>query len=340
MRAYRAALLLTWSVLLFGSWSGATITNGPSTSGGGHSVVCRNYDGSIRSAQLLDLYEAKAKFQFKLRLSQGTLEEDFVAATRNAYRLQSANIKISDSEILKSLDRFMSMAKFTPAGKRPTRIFDVGNTIPFPWGCDLEQLAFFDDLKSEVVVDSEIWNRLDTLNQAALVTHELYYHVERQFLEHTSEGTRAFVAHIYASPDEVEPIFAGVPRNSKMCYTRNSNTLTSSSKVGESFFYVLPTSDMNGIILQLGHLMGRPIVAKAQAILPDLKWKVGYLTTGGTRKLVSAEHGTTVKRVPVVGSQRGDWELEVSMSYLQPVKIGLYQKGIKIAEANVENCFR
>jgi hypothetical protein len=178
---------------------------GPSTSGGnGYAVICRSTSGGILSAELLDLYEATYRYHLNLLPSFGNLADDYARST------PGPNPRAE-------LRRFLQILHFARPGQSVPALNDIGDTIAIPAGCGLEPAAFFSDSADRVLVDPQIWEALNSLNQAALVSHELLYHEERECIsahienagsanEHsadprcqkTSEATRRLVAEDYS----------------------------------------------------------------------------------------------------------------------------------------------
>jgi hypothetical protein len=79
---------------------------------------------------------------------------------------------------------------------------DLGETpASVPSGCEIEQLAYFQDQQRRLWIQEEIWNALDSLNQAALLHHEVIYHSYRVpfKLEGTSRNVRKVVGQLFST---------------------------------------------------------------------------------------------------------------------------------------------
>jgi hypothetical protein len=81
---------------------------------------------------------------------------------------------------------------------------DFGN-YKLPAACQLEQIAFFSDAKTELSIVRSAWGQLDLLSKSVLVAHELLYMVNRRSglenlrpkgSDHTSESARKFVGQL------------------------------------------------------------------------------------------------------------------------------------------------
>jgi hypothetical protein len=157
-----------------------TALAGPSTSGGGFAVVCRNSTGVIESAEILDLFEARTVHKFELMKSSGDELRDYVRAVSNGYRLQGYNPPISDQEMIDNVEKFRKIMTWLPEDEKLPNLDDLGLSISVPVGCKIEPLAIFYDNQNIVVIDKAIWTAMDSLSQSALVLHEIYYHAFRQ----------------------------------------------------------------------------------------------------------------------------------------------------------------
>jgi hypothetical protein len=322
--------------------------------GGATSMVCRDLDGKIQRAELLDLYEAKEKFHLKLMDSVGSLEGDYVQAVKNTYRLQGAeDLFPIDAEVRKNLDRFLRKLEFSSI--RLPFLGDVGESPALPQGCGLEQLAIFYDIGStndgsvtdtdRIEVSQEIWDALSSQSQAALVTHELTYKWERSLAEKTSESTRSFVAHIYSS--DAIPVRAGLPSGTRQYVTlewlRFEDGSFGSVPSKNSYFWVFPSlvGKDHGVTLQFEGLMGRPIASKATIGIPGIRWSLRPAYDRDSQSitcLVDEPSQDIDIKMPLSGSQHPDWAVEVRYQTGHKVKLGLYQKGVLLEEAFVDFC--
>jgi hypothetical protein len=160
---------------------------------GGYSIVCRDNEGPIVSAELLDIYEGKIIYRRNYSLDQK-----------------------SDAEILKSVfAKLTDYSKFSTKLKKEISLIEKnlimipeGNELEptddaFPpikkKGCKFEQVANYTNA-GEVLVSQEIYDHLDNLNRAALVIHEAIYSMRRKSVgDKNSQITRRFVAHLLAT---------------------------------------------------------------------------------------------------------------------------------------------
>lgn len=342
---------------------------GPISSGGGNAVVCRSDSGAILSAEVLDIYEGRERYGYTMMEASGQFEQDYLLSVRSTYRLQGANDITLGSDTREHLSRFMDIVRFTPPGDRLPLLNDRGDSAKAPQGCAIEQLAIFETFlvngaeNSHVRVDTEIWGALDSLNKAALVTHELMYAHERRLLEKTSEGTRAWVAQVYAQEDEIAPVMSKHPQLDGLgpiayCSTAifNNNIPRQTRDAKMSTFYVYPAlkkesdgSVTSGTVLQFTHIMGRPLLSRTTAFIPELT--PHFATLRDHLSLVDSDELVEFQEEFVLeGAHRDDWKLEVTQSFSPDpqnpaanptkIKIGLMQDGVLLEEAFISSCFQ
>lgn len=301
---------------------------GPITSGGGFALVCRNDNNSIISAELLDLYEAKNKFNYQLLTSTGSLEGDYVASVANTYRLQGYEGDILiDSFTRKNLAMFLEKASFLPKTKKLPHLNDLGNHAKAPAGCAIEALAVWNDQTDAIKIDSEIWDNLDSLSQAALVQHELAYKYQRSSYEKTSESTRAFVGTIFSV--NAKSVLDERTRNLPMATGRADDLYTTfhHEKIG------------NEMKLHFFTIMNRLLVTEATTSidLTGVQLKSGY--SDKLNKFVVIALVDKVKKVKnkILTNQNSSWEIEFTFIPNRPVKIGFYEKGVLLQEMFLTN---
>jgi hypothetical protein len=326
---------------------------GVGSSGGGFALVCRQADGRIGNAILLDLYEAQVRLGLKLPRASGSLERDYLRSITNSYRLKGND----PSQLRPTLDNlrdFFRLVKMTKAGERLPRLNDLGEISPLPRGCHLEQLAIFYDAKPIVVrIDSEIWKALDSLSQAALVSHELYYRRERIDKEPTSETTRALVGRIYAASGVV-PTLAGVPRDALSCsavhpsdyYVMNVDPKTggksmTSTRLTIFFAYPLLSPQGQGYRLQFYQWVGRSMVSKTAFDLPGIGFELKQVNDRTLREWISyvTEPNQRIRtQVRMNGASNSDWILGLHYETGKPFRISASSRGQVLSEQYVTTC--
>ena len=153
---------------------------------GGQSVVCRSSDGRIESAELLDLYEARVMYGLEL-LRSGEPKENYIrqAAEKLNGAIRGNYFYTNYKDIFGGVQR---ITRFIPNGSRLKPI-DDSLPVVLPKNCQVEQLAIYVD-QTLLLVDREIWDNLDELNRAALVTHEGIY-LNMRISERSTDSRRA-----------------------------------------------------------------------------------------------------------------------------------------------------
>jgi hypothetical protein len=100
---------------------------------------------------------------------------------------------------------------------------DLGH-FTLPAGCQLEQVAYFQDMTTELSIVQKKWDELDWLSRSVLVAHEMMYLLDRrEGIEnlrqgdgkHTAEATRHFVGMLL-SEQGVPARIDGLPGNDKI----------------------------------------------------------------------------------------------------------------------------
>lgn len=322
--------------------------DGPSSSGGGAALVCRTPEGKISYAELLDLYEARTVLRFPLVQPTGSVQQDYFLAAANTYRLQGA-LGLAEKErenINESLRRFFDIAQMTAPGVKLPVLKDLGETPRIPDGCALEQLAIFhDETPNRVEIDTEIWNSLDSVNRAALVSHEAHYAYERKLLERTSVLSRAFVGYIYAVSGVVEPVRTGIPDGSLKCLSEDfryrQRPSSGSERLSSFDVYPIMTPEGMGMRLQFGQIAGRPELTKATIEIPGVNFAVkpGWDASGENPVAIVTEADKNVHlEIPLRGGMRKDVSVEVAYVTGSPVRLSFKVNGAVISEETLTSC--
>lgn len=162
--------------------------------GGGNSVVCRNAQGRMISAELYDLFEGRSLYGYLPKLST----EDFRTQTRKMaeklYKATGHEFFIDETErVLKEFRLLHPDAQLMP--------IDDNHSIIKPTNCDIFQTAVYRPNK-RVYFDSNIWALLNESNRAALVSHEVIYAFMRSSDKaQNSVRARQYVAFLYSGQE-------------------------------------------------------------------------------------------------------------------------------------------
>lgn len=300
---------------------------GGMSTGGGSAVVCRNSQNQIQSAVLLDLYEAQNRFSLALANSSGSFQQDYLQAAR--YVDQQLGLNSSEQMIRATSNaeiyQFDRLTRFTQPGERLPLLADLGEILTPPVGCKLEQLAIFYDNEKYIHIDQEIYQALDSLNKAALISHELDYSGSRIVGETTSEVTRNFVAHRYSVTPRPLPQ-AGVPANATLC---SANQMS---------FYLYKNQKEKSLNLQFDILMNRRLLTKSFVQIKGIKWKTKQMSVPESLVIVEEPEVNLDVQLPLQSMQRMNLEVRIRYKTGFPIMITLYQHGKQIQQTLLRSC--
>jgi hypothetical protein len=252
--------------LLFGVSSAMA---GGMEGGGGKTVVCRNPDGTIHTAEILDLYEGRIEYglSYKESKQDWISQAQAIMSAAGIFMGQSA----PPSEINDWFLNAVSHLKFIPKGTVLTPIDDSFEVIA-PVGCNIEQTVNYrnDQL---ILVSEEIWDALSETQKAALLIHESIYRYLRSWGETNSIRSRHFNAYI-VSGGRIEPTFPG----------NSYNLFCESINAPLTIFYAtkLPTDALGQqkVRLQFDRIGGRKVMSRSYVDL-------NYLLTGANDVVLS-----------------------------------------------------
>jgi hypothetical protein len=140
---------------------------------GGDVVVCRNNDGSVKSIELLDFYEARIMRGLQIDLGDASLPLD-EKVLMELHRLAQVSPKRS-AKYAEEVHRFFSEGNFI-SGISLVDIPDSGH-LAFPDGCKVEQIViqqnpqFSEDRR--YTINKDLYDLLDNNNKAGLAVHEV-----------------------------------------------------------------------------------------------------------------------------------------------------------------------
>lgn len=335
--------ILTLGTLLAGS----SVLAGPGITGGGIGVVCRDSDRVIQSVQLLESYEVALAGK-TLISSWGSAELDFGQLAKRTYNLQGA-AHLFDMNLSLQDYRFL-MGKIQWHQKALPFLDDLGPKPALPARCSLEQVATFEDLNADgeiehINVDAELYKRLSSLDQAALLVHEIFHGYYRgpSLQEIDSVSVRAFVRAILAT--ETTPSQDGVGKGAMSC--------TAASvwhKSAATTFFVVPNhadpekaTGLRVLFTALGRL---PVVEKTAADIGfDISFAVAkdpVFAPGIAFPVMIAGQVSPVVKVdksyPLTGGQVGRYQINIYYETLKPIRIDLIDKGNVVDSSYITQC--
>lgn len=318
---------------------------GPSTGGGGFVVACPATVLGPAKTELLDLYEAKANLPFVLATASGNISNDYFASVQRVYGLQGYPQLAEErkTQILENLNKFFLSTKFVEPSQLPTSD-DLGVKPWIPSTCAIQQVAFFDDASETIYMRRDLFDQLDSLNQAALVQHELWYRDLRTLKDSTSQLARLAVAHT-AALRGIVPVKDGVVEQSKRYSASNIGFVPSvngSSSTNEvSEFYL--TSIAEGVMrLQFTAIQGRAQLTKTWIDVPEVKWdlKLGRSTINPqfVGCLVQNPNHYMETVTPIQGSMVSGLSIRLISRTGEPVTLDLIRNGEILSTGQVYGC--
>lgn len=321
----RSIFLVLTTLISLNTFAGS---DGVGAGGGGTSVVCRDQDKNIRSAELLDLYEAQRVHGLKLINSTGDLRRDFELAVARTYALQGSPEMINEIDVQENLNKFFDLVIFKT---EPLKLLpDVGAVPELPSGCQLEQLAYFHDSPvMSLEVNKEIWDALDTRSRAALLSHEMLYVYERSLQEPTSESTREMVARIYSQ--NVDPVVEGLPSTATSLFAAeplNSSMLTSAKT------FSVVNADGPAIRFQLLQMAGRPLLAKTSFDVNGINLKLQPKVNMAANNIyceVAEPNQNLEVELPLSGSLRKNWNVKVTYITGKPMTLTFLKDHVPVS---------
>lgn len=173
---------------------------GPSSSGGGPSIICNGPEGKVQTAQMLDLYEG----QIRYGLAIPTLPTPGAAQLQAAFDRLTAYDWFVASDVQAALVDISSKVAFLPDGVIMAPGVDLGDSYAavVPDGCELAYAGYY-EADGTLRISRTIFDKLDETDKAALFLHEAIYKVARELGEDTdSLATREINAYLFsAAPD-------------------------------------------------------------------------------------------------------------------------------------------
>jgi len=224
--------------------------------GGGKSVVCRDLNGNITKAELLDLFEGRTQYQLPYQESPLPWKEQVVAIFNSA-GVSTVPSPNEQTTIFDWYNRIITRLNILPDDVTLKDTVDSFEVVA-PRNCKIEQVAIYQN-DNQVLVNGEIWNFFSETQKAALMIHESSYKVLRKAGETNSIRARHFTAHLMSN-GKIED---NLPENTvvAMCGVPGSGWNT--------YFYVSPSFyDENGVKrarVQFGNIGKQQLLSKTYA---------------------------------------------------------------------------
>lgn len=199
--------------------------SGGETGGGGKGVVCRNTNGSVQSIELLDLWEARVLYNRNVVSSSTPLAIQVRAALSSlANAVDFTPYGPGDTGVGAALNNQADL--FLKNSPKVLRLRGVTLTptpdsyeAAYPNTCKIEQIVNYKGSadRPNILVNQDLWDKLTPTGQAALIVHESFYSVLRNFFGETdSIRTRRLVGYVF-SGNLFQPLSSVLPSEYIVC---------------------------------------------------------------------------------------------------------------------------
>jgi hypothetical protein len=240
------ALTLLVATCLNSAFAGAI------SGGGGKSVVCRDANHKIQTAELLDLFEGRIMYGRKIVYSADGVEKQLATAfgkTVLNHQMQYDQTALDIQAHLRMLPPSISLLPVDDAVE-----------VIVPVGCALEQLVNYVN-HDAILVSQEIWDQLNETNRAAALAHEAFYKNERENYGATdSRRSRNVISELFSDHGAFEDPQAGVPQDAYSC---QGSTDLQNGESDDFYFYLYPYQ--GGLRLQFTRLANEDKLTKTTA---------------------------------------------------------------------------
>lgn len=312
---------------------------GPSTAGGGWAVSCPVSPVEKSHIEMLDIYEGRQIDSMVIATASGSLETDYLASVEraNLYQGHVADFEGAKEKARLDLIRFFRRAQFVDLALNLPLALDLGHHSAIEPNCRLIQVAHWDDESSAIIILRSAWDQMDSLNRAALVQHEVYYHFMRMLNDQNSGLARRTVAHMFAV-EGVTPINTGLNNES---YFYSSSDVSENGRLSE--FSVTMAAWPAGLIrLQYSQFFGRPVLSRTWIELPLHMWSLRQKFIPGppaNMTCIAQDTGNDFDlEVPVRGTMFPDMTVHYTYKVGEPVILRLKSHGVEIAREYVSDC--
>ncbi len=158
--------------------------------------------------EMYDLYEGVTRFNFTLPRTNDPVEAHLDRALAKIHNYYPAYARAAQEQLLYVRSHLL------PRRNIVLERIDDANILMVDEGCSYQQLANWDEVSGNIFIKSEYYDRLDSLNVAALLLHEALYKVARERSRETitSDKTRRLVADALAVPEVLRDAAASIGR--------------------------------------------------------------------------------------------------------------------------------
>jgi len=341
-----------WFMASLMAVASAEARRGVGSSGGGYAVVCRGLDRAILSAETLDLFEARTLHGLRLIEGSGDVYRDFARVVQT-YRRMGGDSRPLGSEVEDHFQQILQAIHFVPESKMLEPADDLGEVVAPPAGCAIEQLAIFKDDSNQLFVARDIWSRLDSLSQAALLQHEVAYLMFRKVGESTSRNARRLIGQLFStSPGSTLPELVG--SDALLCtggseiVARGDGWISRGSTGPRAFFFYV-SAERDRAVVHFMRILGRdtlvPITVPLDTHFDGSQLRTVYDPSGSLEipsKVVVSDPSAQSDRIHIVphGIFEG-YGFQVTYVFNEPISVTIFNPSGRIIDhMDVESCSR
>lgn len=186
---FMKTLLLT--LLLTASFSGFTKEGG----NGGGVIICG------KKIELYDFYEGRDPrgHNIKIWKSDKRLSRDYYLA--QAFKHIERDIPEVTGKVVSMVQKILATPEQELFGDITIPVINDATITVIGDGCRYQQAANWDERFGKLFISKEIYNKLDSMNQAGLIIHEAIYKLSREtkVANETSDAVREVVARVFSN---------------------------------------------------------------------------------------------------------------------------------------------
>jgi hypothetical protein len=170
-----------------------------------------HYCAGQKTQELYDIYEGQARYGYIIKPSSLSVDEQI---NNTIGKIKKANPYIARNfeEQIKYLKNGHMLLR---AKVKLTPIIDDANILLVDEGCAYKQLANWDEVSGNLLVNKDYFDRMNNLNKAAFYTHEALYKVGRDLdllpIEQdgntTSDTVRRMVGEIFSTNEALDSLW-------------------------------------------------------------------------------------------------------------------------------------
>lgn len=189
----RSNMLLNYKTLIVGflfttsAFANQQLMGGNEVGNGGDVVVCSE------SIELLDFYESRVKNGSEITVTGATETEIIKTVLAHLKTVDQKRAELFEKEAGKFIERTNFMK-----GARLTDIPDSHHLfLPSQEGCKIEQIAILGKTEKKFLVNLDLWEKLNPMQKAGLIMHEVIYEHFAVLGEKNSIKARSYNSYVF-----------------------------------------------------------------------------------------------------------------------------------------------